>query len=110
MKDTEPIHFAATLLTAGEQVLLRLPGAKSKKLPSRGQVAVQGTIEGCTFETVLEPDGEFGHWMRIDLELQRAAGVSPGVSLGECHQSSWRESGGEGAPPRHQGSPLPVLA
>ena len=48
-----------------------------RKLPSRGQVAVQGTINGHGFQTVLEPD-YLGHWMRIDGKLQRAAAVSAG--------------------------------
>jgi hypothetical protein len=57
---------------------LRLPGKASAKLPSRGQVAVKGTINGHVFKTVLEPDGSFGHWMRIDGKLQRAAGLDGG--------------------------------
>jgi len=47
-------------------------------MPSRGQVAVQGTINGHEFRTVLEPDGDFGHWMRIDAEQQKTAAVSAG--------------------------------
>jgi hypothetical protein len=41
-------------------------------------VAVQGTINGQGFQTVLEPDGYFGHWMRIDEELQRIAALGTG--------------------------------
>ena len=48
------------------------------KLPSRGQVAVQGTINGHQFQTVLEPDGNSGHWMRIDGTLQKAAALRVG--------------------------------
>jgi hypothetical protein len=55
-----------------------LPAKASKKLPSRGQVAVHGTINGHAFQTVLEPDGDFGHWMRVDGKLQKAAGVCAG--------------------------------
>jgi hypothetical protein len=36
---------------------------------------VQGTINGHTFRTVLEPDGNRGHWMNVDSRLQRVAGV-----------------------------------
>ena len=36
---------------------------------------MQGTINGHTFRTVLEPDGNRGHWMNIDERLQRVAGV-----------------------------------
>jgi hypothetical protein len=71
------IRFDATLRTAGGRSILRLPEAASKKLPSRGQVAVHGTLNGHAFQTVLEPDGDFGHWMRVD-GMQGAAGVEPG--------------------------------
>jgi hypothetical protein len=70
-----PISFDAALVTAGTSAVLRLPETASKGLPSRGQVAVRGTINGAEFETVLEPDGMSGHWMRVDDALRRAAGV-----------------------------------
>jgi hypothetical protein len=72
------IRFDATLYTIDKWTILRLPEKASGKLPSRGQVAVQGTINGHGFRTVLEPDGYLGHWMRIDGTLQRAAAVSAG--------------------------------
>ena len=75
---TTPIRFDATLLTAGNRSSVWLPAAKSKKLPSRGQVAVRGTLGDHAFETVLEPDGEFGHWMRVDAKLRKAAGLNAG--------------------------------
>jgi Bacteriocin-protection, YdeI or OmpD-Associated/Domain of unknown function (DUF1905) len=72
------IRFDATLSAIGTSTVLRLPEVASKGLPSRGQVAVQGTINGVEFQTVLEPDGNSGHWMRVDDMLQHAAGVGPG--------------------------------
>src|SRR5579864_3625626 len=72
------IRFDATLYTIDKSTLLRLPDSSSKKLPSRGQVAVQGTINGRQFQTVLEPDGVFGHWMRIDRKLLREVALSAG--------------------------------
>ena len=66
------IRFDATLYTIDKWTILRLPEKASGKLPSRGQVAVQGTINGHGFQTVLEPDGYLGHWMRIDGELQQS--------------------------------------
>ena len=72
------IRFDATLYAIDRSTILRLPEKASGKLPSRGQVAVQGTINGHGFQTVLEPDGSFGHWMRIDGELQQAAALSLG--------------------------------
>ena len=72
------IRFDATLSTIDTSAVLRLPETASKDLPSRGQVAVHGTINGVEFQTVLEPDGNSGHWMRVDDTLQRAAGISAG--------------------------------
>jgi Domain of unknown function (DUF1905) len=72
------IRFDATLYAIDKWAILRLPEKASGKLPSRGQVAVQGTINGLGFQTVLEPDGYFGHWMRVDGKLQQAAALSAG--------------------------------
>ena len=73
------VRFDATLYTIDKWTILRLPETASGKLPSRGQVAVQGTINGQGFQTVLEPDGYLGHWMRIDgKSCNEAAAVSAG--------------------------------
>ena len=77
-KGVPTIRFDATLYTMDESTILRLPEHASEKLPSRGQVAVQGTINGHGFRTVLEPDGHFGHWMRVDGKLQQTAALSAG--------------------------------
>jgi hypothetical protein len=74
----QTIRFDATLSTIDRRTILRLPDKASGKLPSRGQVAVQGTINGHGFHAVLEPDGDFGHWMRIDGKLQKAAALGAG--------------------------------
>jgi uncharacterized protein DUF1905/bacteriocin resistance YdeI/OmpD-like protein len=67
------IRFEATLYEVDESTILRLPEQASEKLPSRGQVAVHGTINGQEFETVVEPDGRGGHWIRVEPKLRRAA-------------------------------------
>jgi hypothetical protein len=72
------IRFDATLYTMDEWTILRLPEQASEKLPSRGQVSVQGTINGHGFRTVLEPDGYFGHWMRVDAKQQQTASIGAG--------------------------------
>jgi hypothetical protein len=77
-KGVPTMRFDATLETIDERTILRLPEKASAKLPSRGQVAVQGTINSHAFQTVLEPDGNSVHWMRIDGKLQRTASVSAG--------------------------------
>jgi hypothetical protein len=70
------ICFDATLSTIDTSTVLRLPETASKDLPSRGQVAVHGTINGVWFETVLEPDGNRG--ARVDDTLQQTVGISAG--------------------------------
>jgi Bacteriocin-protection, YdeI or OmpD-Associated/Domain of unknown function (DUF1905) len=72
------IRFDATLSAIGASAVLRLPETASRNLPSRGQVAVHGTINGVGFQAVLEPDGDSGHWMRVDDLLQHAAGIGAG--------------------------------
>jgi hypothetical protein len=72
------IRTDATLYSIDKGSILRLPETASKQLPSRGQVAVQGTINGHEFQTVLEPDGYSGHWMRLDEKLQQTARIRAG--------------------------------
>ena len=81
MTKTESIHFKANLLKVKDQAILRLPEGEDAKLPSRGQVAVRGTINGRKLQTVVEPDGYFGHWMRVDARLLEAMGVGEGDSV-----------------------------
>lgn len=74
----EPIRFSGVLSGIDDTTLVRLPGAASRRLPSRGQVAVHASIDGHGFATVVEPDGRRGHWVRIDDALRRVAGVTRG--------------------------------
>jgi len=74
------IRFEATPVTIGDRTILRLPQKASERLPSRGQVAVQGTINGHKFKTVLEPDGNFGHWIDVDGKLRQTARITVGDS------------------------------
>lgn len=57
---------------------LILPKEASAKLPSRGQATVQGTINAHPFTATLEPDGNGGHWLRVDRALRQAAAAQPG--------------------------------
>jgi bacteriocin resistance YdeI/OmpD-like protein/uncharacterized protein DUF1905 len=66
------IRFEARPYEIEGRTVVRLPQKASEKLPSRGQVAVRGTINGRLFQTVLEPDGNAGHWMNIDKASARA--------------------------------------
>jgi hypothetical protein len=69
------IRFEATI---DASIIVRLPVEASGDLPSRGQVAVRGSMNGHDFRTVVEPDGMKGHWIRVDQQLRRAAGVAAG--------------------------------
>jgi Domain of unknown function (DUF1905)/Bacteriocin-protection, YdeI or OmpD-Associated len=75
---TPAIRFDAEAVTIDKWTIVRLPEKASAKLPSRGQVAVRGTINGHEFKTVLEPDGSGGHWLRIEGKLQKTAAVRDG--------------------------------
>jgi hypothetical protein len=75
---TPAIRFDGTLRTIEKWTIVKLPKEASARLPSRGQVAVRGTINGHEFKTVLEPDGTSGHWMRVDGKLQKVSGASAG--------------------------------
>ena len=87
------IRFDATPYKLDKWTILRLPANASAKLPSRGQEAVQGTINGHGFETVLEPDGNMGHWIRVDAKLQRIAAFRTGdtVTLQIEPRKDWPE-------------------
>jgi hypothetical protein len=75
------IRFEADMRKIGRWAILTLPGDASAKLPSRGQVAVKGRMNGHAFQAVLEPDGRRGHWLKVDTKLRRALGVSEGETL-----------------------------
>jgi len=57
---------------------LTLPEGASSKLPSRGQTTVEGTFNGSSFQATLQPDGNGGHWLKVDEGLRQAAGASAG--------------------------------
>jgi hypothetical protein len=76
--ETAAIQFEAMPQCVDESLILRLPEEASRWLPSRGQVAVQGSVNGKRFRTVVEPDGLKGHWIRVDSKLRRTAGITPG--------------------------------
>jgi hypothetical protein len=60
-----------------DRLIVRLPAEASASLPSRGQVAVTGTIDDQPFATVVEPDGLRGHWIKLDDRLL------PGLAAGQ---------------------------
>lgn len=55
-----------------------LPEDASARLRSRGMTSVEGALNGCPFRATLQPDGQGGHWLRVDRKLREAAGAEPG--------------------------------
>jgi hypothetical protein len=80
-------RFKAKLLRPVESghdpawVFVVLPKAVSETLPRRGRTSVHGSINGHAFQATLEPDGQLSHWLRIDRDLQSAAGVKAGETV-----------------------------
>ena len=83
-KTASKIRFKAKLLRPAESAkadswtFLILPKTASATLPSRGMTAVEGTINGYSFQAVLEPDGQKSHWLKVDRKLREAAGADAG--------------------------------
>ena len=83
------IRFSATLLRpkatakAVSWTFLGLPNEASAKLPSRSMTSVEGTFNGFPFQATLEPDGQGGHWLKVERKMREAAGAVAGdvVSL-----------------------------
>jgi len=78
-KTASKIRFSATLLRPAANAkpvswtFLTLPKEASAKLPSRGQTTVEGTLNGLPFRATLEPDGQGGHWLKVDRKMREAA-------------------------------------
>ena len=75
------IQFEAQLQGTGGSIILRLPDDASAMLPSRGQVAVNGVMNGHAFQTVLEPDGKREHWLKVDKKLRQTAAIKEGDTV-----------------------------
>src|SRR2546423_15234191 len=79
-KALSKIRFKAKLFRPAESekadswTFLILPKNASAKLPSRGMTAVEGTINGVSFQATLEPDGKKSHWLKVDSKLRETAG------------------------------------
>lgn len=88
-----PAVFTATPYVLKDWLILPVPEAESLKLPSRGQVSVSGTVNGHDIQVVLEPDGRWGHWFRVDEALQRVADIhaEQAVEVALMVSSEWPE-------------------
>ena len=83
-KTNSRIRFEAKLMRpadsakAGSWSFLVVPKAASAKLPSRSVEAIEGTINGSPFYAMLQPDGQKGHWLKVDRKLRESAGAKDG--------------------------------
>lgn len=81
---TSKIGFRAMLFRPASEgkavswTFLNLPTEASAKLPSRGMTSVEGTFNGVAFRATLEPDGQGGHWLKVDRKLRLAARAEAG--------------------------------
>ncbi len=75
------ITFDAQITNIDEVLLVQLPTVASAKLPSRGMVMVQGSINNHDFTAALEPDGKSGHWLKLDGALQKITHLQAGETV-----------------------------
>src|SRR5215472_6522710 len=87
------IRFEAQAQRTGGSTILKLPDDASAKLPSRGQVAIEGEVNGHVIRAVVEPDGRRGHWIKVDEKLRQAlaAGEGDTVALAIEPAEDWPE-------------------
>lgn len=75
------IRFQSRVTAIGSDMILRVPKAASRKLPSRGMSMVEGRCNGYAFQAPLEPDGLGSHWFRVSNAMLRAANAGEGDSV-----------------------------
>lgn len=81
------INFESKLFKIGSWTILRLPESASAQLPSRGMIMVEGTVNGVSFKTLLEPDGKYGpgkkpsHWFSPSKKLLSDAHAKSGDTV-----------------------------
>ena len=87
------IKFETVLYQIKDWTILSLPPSQSLKLTSRGQISVSGKINDLEFDTVLEPDGRLGHWLRITDDMMKTAKIKSGdkVQVELTTSSQWPE-------------------
>lgn len=79
------IEFRAKLWAPMEGkgwTFVTMPQSASAKLPARGRVAIQGTINGSAFRSSAFPDGSGSHNIQINTGMREAAKVSVGETAG----------------------------
>ena len=77
------INFKSALSTINSLTVIRIPLSYSEKLPSRGMVMIQGTINEIPFIAPLEPDGKGSHWLELSDNHKSTLGMA---SMDTFHQ------------------------
>ena len=75
------INFKSKLYKIGSWTILNLSKNASAKLPSRGMTMIEGTINGFSFKSPLEPDGKGSHWLKIDKKMCEAIRADEGDTV-----------------------------
>ncbi len=93
LKKHSKIHCQPKLQVEGSSLLLSVPPAASKQLPSKGMVFVRGSLNHIPFSAVLEPNGQGGHWFKPKNSLLKKSGAQAGntVSLEMEPDKNWPE-------------------
>lgn len=88
-----PTNFTTHLFDINSWTILHVPKNASSKLPSRGLVLVEGTINGKPFKHPLEPDGKGSHWLHLNEKMLKKIGVKAGDTVEVSIESSkdWEE-------------------
>ncbi|WP_424466495.1 YdeI/OmpD-associated family protein [Pseudoclavibacter helvolus] len=103
--DTSAVRFSGAVMgvpvvgdvDGAERRIVRLPDDASRMLPSRGQVAVVGSIrvgsdgEPLPIEAVIEPDGLRGHWLDVGAVLGAHAEIGEHVGVELRPRGDWPE-------------------
>ena len=87
------LYFEVTLIEIASRKIIIVPLSISDKLPSRGMVMIQGTIDGFTFISPLEPEGRGGHWFEITDSIMENTDLDIGdiVSVDISPMDEWIE-------------------
>lgn len=85
--------FSAKVENINDWLVVRFPKSESEKLPSRGQVAITGTIDGHEIREAIEPDGAGSHWLHISEDMNKKIKVSEGdeVKISVENTKEWPE-------------------
>jgi len=74
--------FSAVLTRSGNSlnwVVIHIPFDSKKVWTERGQIRVKGQINNFAFRSTLFPTGDGRHYMIVNKQMQKGAGVRPGM-------------------------------